>query len=39
FLYVAMADLIPSLHQGRFDAGSFRQLGLILLGLATLALL
>ena len=39
FLYVAMADLIPSLHQGRFDAGSFRQLGLIVLGLATLALL
>jgi zinc and cadmium transporter len=39
FLYVAMADLIPSLHQGRFDAGSFRQLGLIVLGLITLALL
>ncbi|MDQ3168677.1 MAG: ZIP family metal transporter [Acidobacteriota bacterium] len=39
FLYVAMADLIPSLHQGRFDAGSFRQLGLIILGLLTLALL
>lgn len=39
FLYVAMADLIPTLHQGRFDAGSFRQLGLIVLGLATIALL
>ncbi|MDQ3069362.1 MAG: ZIP family metal transporter [Acidobacteriota bacterium] len=39
FLYVAMADLIPSLHQGRFDAGSFRQLGLIVLGLITLAAL
>lgn len=39
FLYVAMADLIPSLHQGRFDAGSFRQLGLIVLGLAAIALL
>ena len=39
FLYVAMADLIPSLHQGRFDAGSFRQLGLIVLGLVTLAAL
>jgi len=39
FLYVAMADLIPSLHQGRFDASSFRQLGLIVLGLVTLALL
>jgi len=39
FLYVAMADLIPSLHQGRFDAGSFRQLALILLGLVTLAVI
>lgn len=39
FLYVAMADLIPSLHQGRFDAGSFRQLGLIVLGLVTIAVL
>lgn len=39
FLYVAMADLIPSLHEGRFDANSFRQLALILLGLVTLALL
>lgn len=39
FLYVAMADLIPSLHQGRFDAGSFRQLGLIVLGLTAIALL
>jgi zinc and cadmium transporter len=39
FLYVAMADLIPSLHAGRFDASSFRQLVLIVLGLATLLLL
>lgn len=39
FLYVAMADLIPSLHQGKLDAGSFRQLVLIVLGLATLAML
>lgn len=39
FLYVAMADLIPSLHEGRFDAGSFRQLALILLGLVTLAII
>jgi zinc and cadmium transporter len=39
FLYVAMADLIPSLHQGRFDASSFRQLGLIVLGLAAIAAL
>jgi zinc and cadmium transporter len=39
FLYVAMADLIPSLHEGRFDAGSFRQLALIVLGLVTLAVI
>ena len=39
FLYVAMADLIPSLHAGRFDAGSFRQLALIVLGLVTLAVI
>ena len=39
FLYVAMADLIPSLHAGRFDAGSFRQLALIMLGLVTLAVI
>lgn len=39
FLYVAMADLIPSLHEGRFDASSFRQLALIVAGLVTLALL
>jgi zinc and cadmium transporter len=39
FLYVAMADLIPSLHQGRFDAGSFRQLVLIVAGLVMIGLL
>lgn len=39
FLYVAMADLIPSLHEGKFDASSFRQLALILLGLVTLAVM
>ena len=39
FLYVAMADLIPSLHEGKFDAGSFRQLALIVLGLVTLAVI
>ena len=39
FLYVAMADLIPSLHAGRFDASSFRQLALIVLGLVTLAVI
>lgn len=39
FLYVAMADLIPSLHEGRLDASSFRQLVLIVLGLAAIAAL
>lgn len=39
FLYVAMADLIPSLHAGRFDAGSLRQLVLIVAGLVTIAML
>ncbi len=39
FLYVAMADLIPSLHEGKFDASSFRQLALIVLGLVTLAVI
>ncbi len=39
FLYVAMADLIPGLHKGRTDAGSLRQVVLILLGIATMMLL
>jgi zinc and cadmium transporter len=36
FLYVAMADLIPGLHRGRTDAGSFRQILLVGLGIATM---
>lgn len=38
FLYVAMADLIPGLHRGRTDAGSFRQILLIGAGIGTMAL-
>jgi len=36
FVYVAMADLIPGLHRGRTDAGSLRQLVLIVAGIATM---
>jgi zinc and cadmium transporter len=36
FLYVAMADLIPGLHRGRTDAGSLRQVLLIVVGVATM---
>jgi zinc and cadmium transporter len=36
FLYVAMADLIPGLHRGRTDAGSMRQILLIVAGVATM---
>jgi zinc and cadmium transporter len=36
FLYVAMADLIPGLHRGRTDAGSMRQILLIVAGIATM---
>jgi zinc and cadmium transporter len=39
FLYVAMADLIPSLHRGNVDRNSVRQVVLISLGIATIALL
>jgi len=39
FLYVAMADLIPSLHQGRIDSNALRQVLLISAGIATIALL
>jgi zinc and cadmium transporter len=37
FLYVAMADLIPHLHRGETDSNSVRQVILIALGLATIA--
>ena len=39
FLYVAMADLIPGLHRARPDASSFRQIGLVALGVATMLVL
>jgi zinc and cadmium transporter len=39
FLYVAMADLIPSLHRGRLDNNAIRQVVLITAGIATIALL
>jgi zinc and cadmium transporter len=35
FLYVAMSDLIPDLHRGRIDAKAFRQVILIVAGIAT----
>jgi zinc and cadmium transporter len=37
FLYVAMADLIPSLHRGNLDRSAIRQVGLIALGVLTIA--
>jgi zinc and cadmium transporter len=39
FLYVAMADLIPSLHRGRLDDNALRQVILITAGILTIALL
>ena len=39
FLYVAMADLIPTLHRGTLDRNAIRQLILIGLGVATIVLL
>jgi len=39
FLYVAMADLIPSLHRGSVDASALRQVVLITVGVWTIALL
>jgi zinc and cadmium transporter len=39
FLYVAMADLIPSLHRGHLDRTSVGQAGLIGLGVLTIAVL
>jgi zinc and cadmium transporter len=37
FLYVAMSDLIPTLHRGTMDRNAVRQLVLIGLGVATIA--
>lgn len=39
FLYVAMADLIPSLHRGHLDSNAVRQVVLIGLGILTVAML
>jgi len=39
FLYVAMADLIPTLHHGTLDRNAVRQLILIGLGIATIVAL
>lgn len=39
FLYVAMADLIPSLHRGNIDASAIRQVVLITAGVATIVAL
>ena len=39
FLYVAMADLIPTLHRGHLDSSAVRQITLIGLGVATIVVL
>ncbi len=39
FLYIAMSDLIPNLHEGHTDASSFRQLLLVGAGVATIVVL
>lgn len=39
FLYVAMSDLIPSLHRGQIDANAWRQVVLIVAGVVTIQLL
>lgn len=39
FLYVAMADLIPTLHRGGIDRNAARQLALIATGVATMILI
>ncbi len=35
FLYISMADLIPDLHKGKVDAKAFKQLLILMAGLAT----
>ena len=37
-LYIAMSDLIPDLHRGQIDRNGFRQVALIVAGVATVAL-
>jgi zinc and cadmium transporter len=39
FLYISLADLIPDLHKGRVDGRAFRQLVILMAGLATAYLL
>lgn len=39
FLYIAMADLIPTLHRGEVDRSAARQAALIGLGIVTIAVL
>jgi zinc and cadmium transporter len=39
FLYIAMADLIPTLHRGGIERATFPQAALIALGVLTIALL
>jgi zinc and cadmium transporter len=39
FMYVAMADLIPTLHRGQLDSSAVRQIVLISLGVLTIAVL
>ncbi len=39
FMYVAMADLIPSLNRSRIDTNAVRQIVLVALGIVTMALL
>jgi len=39
FLYVAMSDLIPSLHRGPFEKGALRQVLVVVAGILTVVLL
>lgn len=39
FMYVAMSDLIPTLHRGQLDSSAVRQVTLIVLGVLTIAVL
>jgi zinc and cadmium transporter len=39
FIYIALADLVPSLHRRASQAGSMQQTALLILGIATIALL
>ena len=39
FMYVAMSDLIPTLHRGQLDTSAVRQVLLIAMGVLTIALL